>query len=209
MTEPWMLGFLTSLFSMMNPLGNVGIFASLTSEQNAAETRAIAIKSAFSIFIILLISTWLGSHALAALGITVDELRTGGGIIILIIGLRMLFNNVSHAHTQDEADDAGNRASIATVPIAIPLVAGPGTISVVVAAAGTHDSLGDHTAITIIVLILAALTGLLFSQAQRISKALGVSGMAVVTRLMGMVLVAMAVGMVAKGAQALIPALGH
>lgn len=208
MIEAWMLGFLTSLFSMMNPLGNVGIFASLTTGRNATETRAIAFKSATAILIILLVSTWLGSRALAFLGITVDELRTGGGIIILLIGLRMLFNDTSHAHTQSEADDADNRNSIAIVPIAIPLVGGPGTISLVVATAGQHATVEAHMAISVICLLLAVVTGLLFSQGQRIATAFGVSGMAVITRLMGMVLVAMAVGMIAAGVQKLIPALG-
>lgn len=103
-------------------------------------------------------------------------------------------------------DDDG---SIAIVPVAIPLVAGPGTISVVVATAGKHAVFSDRIAISVICVALCALTGLVFSQGQRISRFLGTNGMAVVTRIMGMVLVAMATGMLAEGIQALIPSLAQ
>ena len=205
----WMLTFLTSLLSMMNPLGNVGIFATMTSGKPRDEVSGIARKSSFAMLVILLVSAWFGAGALAVLGINVDELRTAGGLIIGVIGMRMLFNNSSHAHTEKETRDAGDSGSIAIVPVAIPLVAGPGTISLVVAEAGKHGAAGDKIAISAICAILCLLTGLVFSQGQRISKFLGTSGMAVVTRIMGMVLVAMATGMLADGVQALIPSLAE
>ena len=140
-------------------------------------------------------------------GITVDSLRAAGGVIVLLIGLQMLFNKSGHKHSSAELEDAQSRASIAVVPLAIPIVAGPGTIATVLVAAQQHSSVLSKVEISVVVMALAALCGLLFSFAKPISKWLGESGMGVVPRVMGMVLAAIAMGKVADGLKGMLPGL--
>ncbi len=205
--EPWLAAFASALLSIMNPVGNAGIYAAMTPGMSHADTVKIAWKCATAVLIILLLSTWAGTWLLKMAGINVDELRAAGGLIVLLIGLHMLFNDTSHAQTEDEAKDALDQSSIAVVPLAIPVIAGPGTISLVVATAGKHSSFGDHVVISIVCLVLSLVIGFVFSFARRMANAIGENGMAVVTRVMGMVLASIAMGMLASGIRGLLPEL--
>lgn len=206
-SEAELASFIAALFSMMNPIGNLGIFAGMTTTRPAAETRRIAWTSASAVLIILLVVTWAGSFAMSFFGLTVDTLRASGGVIILLIGLRMIFNQSEHKHTDEELEDAQASQSIAVVPIAIPIVAGPGTMATVLVAAENYPSVLSKVEISVVVVTLAAVCGLLFSFAGPVARKLGASGMGVVTRVMGMVLASIAMGMLAEGFKALLPGL--
>ncbi|NIA67826.1 NAAT family transporter [Pelagibius litoralis] len=207
MTEAALASFLAALFSMMNPIGNVGVFAGMTAERTAAQARTIAWTCALASAITLLVVTWSGSLLLDLFGITVDTLRAAGGVIVLLIGLHMLSNNNQHRHSPAEREDASARASVAVVPLAIPIVAGPGTMATVLVASQQHPSILEKGEISLAILALSVLTGLLFSFAGPIAGKLGEAGMGVVTRVMGMVLAAIAMGMLAEGLKGLFPGL--
>jgi multiple antibiotic resistance protein len=119
----------------------------------------------------------------------------------------MLFNNSGHQHSPAELEDAASRPSIAVVPLTIPIVAGPGTMATVLLAAQQHPAVLSKGEISLVIIGLAALCGLLFSFATPISKRLGSSGMGVVTRVMGMILATIAMGMLAAGLMGLWPGL--
>jgi len=199
--------FAAALFSMMNPIGNVGIFAAMTSERSASEVRNTAWTCALASAITLLIVTWSGSSVLKFFGISVDALRAAGGLIIMFIGLHMLFNQSRHAHSTEEVDDAAERESIAVVPLAIPVVAGPGTMATVLVFAEKNTEFIGKIEISVMICAMAAVTGLIFSFAPRVSAMLGSSGLGVVTRVMGMILTAIAMGMLTKGLGSLLPGL--
>jgi len=205
--EAALVSFISALFSMMNPIGNVGIFSGLTAQRPNAEVRRIAWTCALAVAVTLIVVAWGGTPLMAFFGITVDSLRAAGGVIVLLIGLHMLTNKSAHKSSAEELDDAKSRASIGVVPLAIPIVAGPGTMTTVLVAAQQHPSVLDKTEISIVIVALAALTGLLFSFATFIAKALGESGLGVVTRVMGMILTAIAMGMLADGLKGLLPGL--
>ena len=205
--EAALTSFVAALFSMMNPIGNVGVFAGLTADRPADQTRRIAWTCAAAIAITLLVVAWTGSAVMAFFGVTVDSLRAAGGVIVLLIGLHMLFNKSEHKHSDAELEDAQSRGSIAVVPMAIPIVAGPGTMATVLVAAQQHPSVLSKVEISVVVVGLAALCGVLFSFATPISKRLGESGMGVVTRVMGMILAAIAMGMLADGLKGMLPGL--
>jgi len=206
-TEAALASFMAALFSMMNPIGNVGVFASMTANQPGDQARRIAWTCAGAVAITLLIVAWSGPLLLQFFGITVNSLRAAGGVIVLFIGLNMLFNKSGHKQSSEELEDAKSHESIAVVPLAIPLVAGPGTMATVLVAAQQHPSVLSKIEISTVVLAFAALCGLLFSFAAPISKRLGKAGMGVVTRVMGMILVAIAMGMLTDGLKGLLPGL--
>lgn len=201
--------FVAALFSMMNPIGNVGVFAGMTADRSGPETRRIAWTCAGASAITLLIVAWTGSLLLRFFGITIDSLRAAGGVIVLIIGLHMLFNRSEHARTPTEIQDAQSHSSIAVVPLAIPIVAGPGTMTAVLVTADQHPAVLGRVEISVVIMALSTLCGVLFSFATPISQRMGRSGMGVVTRVMGMILMAIAMGMLADGLKGLLPGLAR
>jgi multiple antibiotic resistance protein len=205
--EAALTSFIATLFSMMNPIGNVGVFAGMTADRTGAEASRIAWTCAGAVTITLLVVTWSGSLLLEFFGITVDSLRAAGGIILLLIGLGMLSTSSAHKHSPEELSDAKPRASIAVVPLAIPIVSGPGTMAAVLVATQQHSSVLSKAEISTVVVLLAAACGLLFHFAAPIANRLGEAGMGVVTRVMGMVLAAIAMGMLAQGLRGMLPGL--
>jgi multiple antibiotic resistance protein len=206
-SEAALYSFAATLFSMMNPIGNIGVFAGLTSDRSAAESRKIAWSCAFAVVVTLLIVAWAGPGLLAFFGVTVDSLRAAGGLIVLLIGLHMLFNKSEHKHSTNELEDAQSRTSIAVVPLTIPIVAGPGTMAAVLVAAQQESTILSKIEISLVIVGFSVLIGVLFSFASPIANRIGESGMGVVTRVMGMILAAIAMGMLAEGLKALMPGL--
>lgn len=206
-TEAALVSFIAALFSMMNPIGAVGVFAGMTSDRSEAETRRIAWSTAVAIAVTLLVVIWAGSAIMTFFGVTIDTLRAAGGLIVLLIGLQMLFNKSAHRHTAAELEDAASNDSIAVVPMAIPVVAGPGTMATVIVAAQNSPAILGRMEISLVAVILAGLCGLLFSFATPIANRLGASGMGVVTRVMGLILASIAMGMLAEGLKELLPGL--
>jgi len=206
-SEAALFSFAATLFSMMNPIGNIGVFAGLTSDRSAAESRKIAWSCAFAVVVTLLIVAWAGPELLTFFGVTVDSLRAAGGLIVLLIGLHMLFNKSEHKHSSNELEDAQSRASIAVVPLTIPIVAGPGTMAAVLVAAQQESTIMSKIEISLVIVGFSVLIGVLFSFASPIANRIGESGMGVVTRVMGMILAAIAMGMLADGLKALMPGL--
>jgi multiple antibiotic resistance protein len=205
--EAALMSFFAALFSMMNPIGNVGVFAGMMEGRPTSEVRRVAWSSALAIAITLLVVAWSGPLLLKFFGITVDSLRAAGGVIVMIIGLHMLFNKSEHKQTSDEKVDAASRSSIAVVPMAIPIVAGPGTMATVLVLAQQEPSVLNKIEMSVVIVAISALTGFLFSFATPISKWMGESGMGVVTRVMGLVLASIAMGMLADGLKGMLPGL--
>ncbi len=205
--EAALLSFMATLFSMMNPIGNIGVYAGMTADLSASECRKIAWNCAISVAITLMIVVWAGPQLLGLFGVTVDTLRSAGGLIVLLIGLHMLFNKSEHKHSPEELEDAKSRTSIAVVPLTIPIVAGPGTMATVLVAAQQNAELLSKLEISLVVAGFSVLVGGLFSFASPIAQRIGESGMGVVTRVMGMILTAIAMGMLAEGLRELLPGL--
>ena len=200
--------FVAALFSMMNPIGGVGIFAGMTSDKSVEEARVIARNCAIAAAVTLLIVIWAGNLILNLFGITVNEIRVAGGLIVLIIGLNMLFDKHEHKDVKEE-HETSNQESIAVVPLAIPLVAGPGTMATVLVAAQHHAGQVAKIELSFVAVAICIATGLLFSFAKPIASRIGNNGMAVASRIMGMILMAIAVGMLGDGLTEMFPVLKH
>ncbi len=200
--------FLVAMIIMMNPLGSLSIFLDLTKRSSTIIQRHIALRSSVAIIIIMLLTVWSGKELLNLLGITIPSFRFAGGIILLLMGLSMLQSRespVSYTHEDDEA--AKERHSIAVVPMALPVIVGPGTISTLIIAVGDYPELASKTWISLICFFLAAGMGIILYFAAPIAEFVGASVIKVVTRIMGMIIMAIAVGMLAEGLVGLIPAL--
>lgn len=197
-----------TLLTITNPLGALAIFASLTAQKTAQEKTALAFKSAVAVGVILLVVTWSGSLILNALGVTPAGLEVAGGVIIALMGLAMLHSRTSSmSHSPEEHDEANDKDSIAVVPMAMPIIAGPGAITTLILATQHFPSAGDKLAISAIVIGVSVLLWLCLFFAAPISQRLGVTGMNILSKLMGIMLTAIAFQMLAKGLKTLLPGL--
>ncbi len=203
--------YLITLLAITNPIGNLAIFLSLTAERPPSEQRHTALITAFACLIIFLIVTWFGELVLKIMGISVAEVQLAGGIIITLLGLSMLHTEVSPmTHTKEEANSAKQKDSIAVVPMAMPIIAGPGAIATILASLQHYHQFTAKFILSGGDVIVAAVIALTLFFGSHLGRLLGVSGVKITTRIMGLILVAMAMGMFTSGLASIFPAwVGH
>ena len=192
----------TTLFATIGPVDVAGLFAALTTKASASQRRIFALKGTLIAGGILLVFATFGNAVLLNLGIGLPALRTAGGILLLLIAIDMVFARSSggSSTTEDETEEAGHKDDISVFPLATPLIAGPGTMGAVILLMAQAD--GDwHQEIAVIAAIIAVLviTLALLLMAGRIQKLLGVTGLNVITRVVGVLLSALAVQFIFDG----------
>lgn len=189
------------LFAMMNPFGNAAIFLSLTSSQTDANKKQTAMSCSFAVMIILFITVWIGTYLLELFGISIYALTVAGGIIVLLIGLNMLNSGSSGSTTSSSGSNVG------VVPLAIPLIAGPGTMSTILAHTYLLASFESKCFVSIVCFLMALVIMVVLLSANKIEKLLGANGLQVITRIMGLVLCGIAIQLLATGLPELFPIL--
>ena len=179
---------LVALFAIVSPITSIPVFLSLTSGASVKERRKIAMQTAAVSGATLLISYFVGDIILKLLSIQIEAFRIAGAFVIGAIGWSMVMGKKS---TIFEAHSNGAMV----VPLAIPLMAGPGAIATVIAI-GNTDRGSVRIADFVIILILSALTGILLLAAAPIERGLGQQGLMVLTRIFGLLLLSIAVSTV-------------
>lgn len=193
---------LATFFATIGPLDAAAIFAVLTASATTRSRRSIALRGTLIAAAILLFFALVGQSALTGFGISMAALRTGGGILILLIGVEMVCvrSSGSTSTTKEEEQEAATKQDIAAFPIATPLIAGPGAISAAILLMANTD--GDLVLKAVVlasllaILVLTLVSMLLASQIQR---AIGVTGMHVISRIFGVLLVALGVQFIFDG----------
>ena len=184
------LGF----FAIMNPIANTAVFVGLVSDENKASQEKIASKSLLISFTIILAFAILGKTIFHLFGITLPALRITGGFLVFIIGYQMLHGETSKMHKSRDNNDA----DIAVSPLAVPILAGPGTIATAMNYAADGGWLAISTTI-IMFALLCIITYLCFIFGQRLVQGIGNSGLRIVTRLMGLILAVIGTQMLIEG----------
>jgi multiple antibiotic resistance protein len=189
-----------SIFIIVNPLGGSITFISLTAEMSATERREIAKRSVMIACGLAIIFALSGELILRFFGVTVDSLRVAGGILLFIVALDMLHARIPRESvTTEEIKDATQREDISVFPIAMPLLTGPGAITTVIVVIRTGTTLELKIMVILAILLTFALSYLIFRFADKIDKILGFTGSLVITRVMGLLLGAIAVNFIATG----------
>jgi multiple antibiotic resistance protein len=200
--------FAAALFAILNPFGNTAIFLSVTADRSSAERQRIALMAAAAVLVTLLAAAAVGEEILALFGISIGAFRVAGGVIVLLIGLSMLRARPSEVHHSAEEEAAGQQKdNPAIFPLAIPVIAGPGAIATVILYAQRAEGIGGALMIGVVIVLMCGVLLLALCAADRLSSVLGPTGMNVLTRLMGMILAAIAVEMMAGGLGELFPQL--
>ena len=197
-----------SLIAIVNPLGAIPIFVNLITGMADQERYRIINIVATTVGFILLASLLFGEVILDFFGITIHSFRVGGGILLLLMSISMLQARVSAiSQTREEAEESRDKESIAIVPLAIPLLAGPGGISTVVIAAHRGSGIGHYALIAVEIVVLSLILWAVLRLAPLISKRISATGINIFTRIMGLILAAIAVEFIANGLKGLFPSL--
>ena len=200
--------FLVAMIIMMNPLGSLSIFLQLTNRFPIFHQRRIAIRCGFAVTIIMVLTLWIGSELLNLLGITLASFRVAGGIILFLTGLSMLQSKESPiSHTPEDDIAAEERSSIAIVPLALPIIIGPGAISTLIIVSNDYPNLIYKAWLSILCILLASGVLMMLFFGRLIANMIGESIMKVINRIMGMIIMAIAIGMMANGLGSLFPSL--
>ncbi len=202
---------LIALLAIVNPIGVVPFFIHFTQHLSREQRQRTMRISAFSAFMVIAISALAGLKVIEFFGISLASFQVGGGCLLLISSLAML--NAQPAETRPDDVKEGQEkvdsgASIAVVPLTIPLLTGPATISTMVIYAEKTRHLWELGVLVGYGLVIGLATYAAFAASGRIARVLGKTGINVMTRLMGLILAAMAVELLADGLTKLFPVLG-
>lgn len=203
---------LITLLAIVNPIGVIPFFIHFTRNFSAAQRRKTARVAAFTAFLVIAASALVGLQVLEFFGISLASFQVGGGLLLLMSAIQMLNAQPAESRAQD-VDEGASRAdagaSIAVVPLTIPLLTGPAAISTVVIYAEKTRHVWELGVLVGYGLIIGVATWLSLSTAGRVGRFMGQTGINVMTRLMGLILAAIAVEVMSDGLLKLFPALGR
>lgn len=199
-----------ALFAIMNPIANIPIFLSLTEGSSDTDRRRIAATVLVGVTVGCVISAVAGSAILSAFGLTVNDFRLAGGLLVLLIALSMVHGSASAQHrpSDKEIGQPSDAQDIAIYPLTIPLLVGPGTIATLIVFGNT--ALADREILGLAVglaIFLALLAASLFA-APYLARFLSAKVTAIAQRLMGMILAAIAMQMIVASLQAAFKGIG-
>ncbi len=207
------LSYLFKLFAglvaVLNPVGAVPMFMTLTESRTPEEKAVAARTTAMTVACVLMISAFAGQEILRFFGISIASFRVGGGILILFMAIAMLHaKRTGTKQTREESVDALSRHEVAVVPLGIPLLAGPGAISTVIVYRHEAEGWVEYLTVCGVILCVALLVFMVLRFATPFVAKLGKTGLNVIVRVMGLVLASIAVEFITKGLMTIFPILG-
>lgn len=190
-----------SLFVVIDPVGLAPLFVALTRGQPDGRRRAVGLRACILAFALLVAFALLGENLLGFIGISMPAFRIAGGVLLFLTALDMLFQR-RQTRRKDQAEEDDGHDDPSVFPLAIPLIAGPGAIATIILLTGQTSGAAEFTALIGVLACVILITFLFFLAAGLIERALGRTGIDVVTRLLGMLLAALAVQFILDGLRA-------
>ncbi|WP_269237513.1 MarC family NAAT transporter [Flavobacterium flavigenum] len=184
-----------ALFSVLNPIGTVPIFVGLTHDDTDSERSRISLWTAINVFIILIVSFFIGQYVLTFFGISIDALRIAGGLVILNSGFSLLSGKISKKRGINKKieNDAQKRNDIALTPLAIPMLAGPGSISLLIAFYQEHHEIEEIIISSLAILAISIAIFIILKSAHYLARILGASGIVAISRIIGFIVIAIGI----------------
>ncbi|WP_159185234.1 YchE family NAAT transporter [Klebsiella pneumoniae] len=200
--------FFIGLFALVNPVGIIPVFISMTSYQPAAVRNKTNLTANLSVAIILLTSLFLGDGILQIFGISIDSFRIAGGILVVTIAMSMISGKLGEdKQNKQEKSETAVRESIGVVPLALPLMAGPGAISSTIVWGTRYHSWVHLVGFSLAIAVFALCCWGIFRIAPWLVRLLRQTGINVITRIMGLLLMALGIEFIVTGIKALFPGL--
>ena len=201
MTElPALIAAFTTMFIIIDPPGLAPVFIATTQGMTAAQRRTIAIRACIVSACLMMVFLLLGEAVLGFIGISMDAFRIAGGIMLFLTALEMLFQKRQARREDNAAEGLDEHHDDPSVfPLALPLIVGPGAITTVILLAGQAQAATDFVAIAGVILAVLLIVFLAFLASNAIERALGKTGLNILTRVLGMLLAALAVQFILDG----------
>ncbi|MBU6383482.1 MAG: NAAT family transporter [Verrucomicrobia bacterium] len=194
------------LLVIANPLSALPVVLKITRNKTIPEKRRTGVKAAFAVGLIFLIVTWIGGPLLHILGINIPAFQVAGGVIVFMLALSLLNAEESSIKHNPEENEKNSQLG-AIVPLAMPIIAGPGAISTIIVQVDRFPTLFNQFLISVASLLVAFVMGVLLYFAADLEKLCGKSGINIINRLSGLILAAIAIQMLASGVLGLFPIL--
>ena len=189
------------LFIVLDPVGVAWVFAALTAGGDATQQRLMAIRGVMLAGLIMYVFFFLGDYVLDWMKISLPAFRIAGGVLLFLLSLEMVFARQSglRSTTSEETHEAQLKQDKSVFPLAFPLLAGPGAIATVMLIAGHAETVKDNLVLCVVIFVVLLITLLALLLARPISTLLGETGANVISRLLGLILAALAVQYVIDG----------
>ena len=199
---------LVTLLALVNPLASIPFFIHITQGFDAALRKKTIRVTSLSVLVVLVTCALLGLRILAFFGISLAGFQVGGGVLLMMSSINMLNAQPAEAKTSvDEASYAVSHASVAVVPLAIPMLTGPASMSTMVIFADRTQNMLQMVQLLLYAVLVSITVFASYSLATRIARFMGRTGINVMTRLMGLVLAAMSVEVISEGLKQIFPKL--
>lgn len=193
-----------SLFVIVDPVGCLPVFAAITRRKTREQRRATIRRAVTIAFCVLVFFALLGHWMLASLGIGMPAVRIAGGVLLFLIGIEMLYGRITQTTTSaGDEEEASEKEDVSITPLAIPFLAGPGSIAAVILLSGNAGAPREVVPVVAAVALVMAATWLLLRTTDTLLAVLGRIGVRVVARVMGLLLLFLSVQQVIDGLQAL------
>ena len=191
---------LTSVFVLVDPIAAVPTFLAMTGGSSRARRRHMAVRAAWTCFLVLLTFSLAGTFIFKLFGITLAAFKIAGGLVLGLIGLDMLKAKRSPTkETPGETEEGAEKEDVGIIPLGIPMLAGPGSISSVMVLMGQNTDWPHAIVVVCAIAAAAAVSFVVLSAADRVSSYLHETGIRILTRMMGLLLTAIAVQFILNG----------
>lgn len=194
------LNIFVTIFSILNPIGIIPLFLAITADQSINQKKSTIKNTIIAVILILLLSAYFGNYLLNFFGIDIDSFRIAGGILLLLMAINMLQAKIPSTKTNEkEQNEAIEKEDISIVPLAIPLIAGPGAISTVILFSSSMPYIIDKVALGVVIIFTSLLLWPILRLSRPIGEYLGRTGLNISTRIMGLILTAISVRFILEG----------
>lgn len=200
--------FFVSLCALVNPIGMIPIFTTMTNSHSFSERKKTNLIANFSACLILLISLFFGSNILNIFGISINSFRIAGGILIISIAFSMISGEfISKIETKKGSKEKKETDNISVVPLAMPLIAGPGAISSTIVWSTYYPTWMNLFGCSLAICLFSFVCWLCFQVAPCVVQILGKTGINIITRIMGLLLMSLGIEFISIGVSAIFPGL--
>ncbi|MFO7940623.1 MAG: MarC family protein [Bacteroidales bacterium] len=195
-----------ALFSVANPLGTMPMYIGLTEDSSMAERKVTAMKASLYFLLILSVAFWGGKYVIQFFGISIDSLRIGGGLIISSSGFALLTGNFSKhkGMSKQVKEDAYTREDPSMTPLAMPMLAGPGSISLLISLHEEYAGLWNSLVIYLTIPAVGIATYLILRSSAYLSGKLGASGLNAISRIIGFIVIAIGIEYILTSVRAIV-----
>ncbi|MDP6571194.1 MAG: MarC family protein [Candidatus Marinimicrobia bacterium] len=195
----------SSLVTLVNPIGLSPVFLSLVEQFDDKERRRVAIKGVLTAFTVLIVFALIGRLIFSFYGITISGFKIAGGILFFRTGIHMIEARISRARsTPKEESEAETKEDIAFTPIGMPIIAGPGSISSVMILSSEAANWEQKMLLLLVITLVMGITYFVFKMADNLTRRYGTTGLRITQRIMGLILMVIAVEIIISGAEPII-----